>query len=43
MFRSKKATSNYYDEMTSEHFEEWLHDSSMPNIQCTYHVNLNCN
>ena len=28
----KKATGDYHDEMTSEHFEEWFHDSLMPNI-----------
>ena len=32
VFKSKKASSEYHDEMTSEHFEEWLHDSLMPNI-----------
>ena len=32
VFQSKKATGDYHDEMTSEHFEEWLHDSLMPNI-----------
>ena len=32
MFQSKKATGDYHDEMTSEHFEEWFHDSLMPNI-----------
>ena len=32
MFQSKKATDDYHDEMTSEHFEERLHDYSMPNI-----------
>ena len=32
VFQSKKATGDYHDEMTSEHFEEWFHDSLMPNI-----------
>ena len=34
VFQSKKATGDYHDEMTSEHFEEWFHDSFslMPNI-----------
>ena len=31
VFQSKKATGDYHDEMTSEHFEEWFHDSLMPN------------
>ena len=30
--QSKKMTGDYHDEMTSEHFEEWFHDSLMPNI-----------
>ena len=33
MFQSKKATGDYHAEMTSEHFEEWFHDSLIPNIQ----------
>ena len=33
VFQSKKVTGDYHDEMTSEHFEEWFHDSLMPNIQ----------
>ena len=33
VFQSKKATINYHDEMTVQHFEEWFHDVSMPNIQ----------
>ena len=32
VFQSNKATGDYHDEMTSEHFEEWFHDSLMPNI-----------
>ena len=32
VFQSKKATGDYHDEMTSEHFEEWFHDSLLPNI-----------
>ena len=32
VFQSKKATGDYHDEMTSEHFEEWFHDLLMPNI-----------
>ena len=32
VFQSKKATGDYNDEMTSEHFEEWFNDSLMPNI-----------
>ena len=32
VFQSKKATGDYHDEMTSEHFEEWFHDSLMSNI-----------
>ena len=32
VFQSKKAAGDYHDEMTSEHFREWFHDSLMPNI-----------
>ena len=32
VFQSKKATGDYHDEMTSEHFEEWFHDSLLPHI-----------
>ena len=32
VFQSKKTTGDYHDKMTSEHFEEWFHDSLMPNI-----------
>ena len=32
VFQSKKSTGDYHDEMTAEHFEEWFHDSLMPNI-----------
>ena len=35
VFQSKEATGDYHDEMTSEHFEEWFHDSLMPNIPAT--------
>ena len=28
----KKATEYYHDEMTLERFEEWFHESLMPNI-----------
>ena len=31
VFQSKKATGDYHNEMTSEHFEEWCHDSLLPN------------
>ena len=27
VFQSKKATGDYHDEMMSEHFGEWFHDS----------------
>ena len=33
VFQSKKATGDYHDEMTVQHFEEWFHDALMPNIQ----------
>ena len=33
VFQSKKATGDYHDEMTADHFEEWFHDSLLPNIQ----------
>ena len=32
VFQSKKATGDYNDEMTSEYFEEWFHDSLLHNI-----------
>ena len=32
VFQSKKATGDYYNEMPSEYFEKWFHDSLMPNI-----------
>ena len=32
VFQSKKVTGDYHNELTSEHFEEWFHDSLMPNI-----------
>ena len=33
VFQNKKATGDYHDEMTAEHFEEWFHDTLMPNIR----------
>ena len=30
VFQSKKA---YHDEMSAVHFEEWFHDSLIPNLQ----------
>ena len=33
VFQSKKATGDYHDKMTAQHFEEWFHDALMPNIQ----------
>ena len=33
IFRSKKNTGNYHDEMTGEHFEEWFKDKLLPNVQ----------
>ena len=32
IFQSKKDTSDYHDEMTGEHFEEWFRDSLLPNV-----------
>ena len=32
VFQSKKATGDYHNELTSEHFEECFNDSLMPNI-----------
>ena len=32
IFRSKKNTGDYHDEMTGEHFEEWFRDKLLPNI-----------
>ena len=32
VFQSKKATGDYRDEVMSEHFDEWFHDSLFPNI-----------
>ena len=32
VFQSKKVTGDYHDEMMSEHFGEWFHDSLLPNI-----------
>ena len=33
LFQSKKATGDYHDEMSAVHFEEWFHDSLIPNLQ----------
>ena len=33
VIQNKKATGDYHDEMTLQHFEEWFHDALMPNIQ----------
>ena len=33
VFQSKKATGDYHDEMSAVHFEEWFHDSLIPNLQ----------
>ena len=33
IFQSKKATGDYHDEMSAVHFEEWFHDSLIPNLQ----------
>ena len=32
IFKSKKNTGDYHDEMTSEHFEEWFSESLIPNV-----------
>ena len=32
IFRSKKNTGDYHDEMTGEHFEEWFEDKLLPNV-----------
>ena len=32
VFQSKKATGDYHDEMFAVHFEEWFHDSLIPNL-----------
>ena len=48
VFQCKKSTGDYHDEMSAVHFEEWLHDSLIPNLQsnslvvmdnapCAYH------
>ena len=29
VFQSKKSTVDYHDEMTSQHFEEWFHDTTV--------------
>ena len=31
IFRSKKNTGDYHDEMTGDHFEEWFRDKLLPN------------
>ena len=36
VFQSKKATGDYHDEMAAVHFEEWLHDSLIPDLQSNY-------
>ena len=33
VFQSKKATGDYHDDMTVAHFEEWFHNSFLPNLQ----------
>ena len=33
ILKSKRNTSNYHDEMASEHFEEWFSKSLIPNVQ----------
>ena len=33
IFRSKRNTGDYHDEMTAEHFEEWFASSLLPNVQ----------
>ena len=33
VFQSKKATGDYHDEISAVHFEEWFHDSLIPNLQ----------
>ena len=32
IFRSKKNTGDYHDEMTGDHFEEWFRDKLLPNV-----------
>ena len=32
IFKSKRNTGDYHDEMTSEHFEEWFSISLIPNV-----------
>ena len=34
VFQSKKASGDYHDEMMAQHFEEWFHDSLLPNVPC---------
>ena len=33
IFRSKKNTGDYHDEMTAEHFEDWFASKLLPNVQ----------
>ena len=33
IFRSKKNTGDYHDEMTADHFEEWFASTLLPNVQ----------
>ena len=33
VFTSKKSTSDYHDEMNSENFEEWFHDTLLPKLE----------
>ena len=32
IFRSKKNTGDYHDEMTADHFEEWFATKLLPNV-----------
>ena len=32
IFYSKKNAGDYHDEMTGEHFEEWVRDKLLPNL-----------
>ena len=32
-FCERKRTGDYHDEMTAAHFEEWFHNSLLPNLQ----------
>ena len=33
VFTSKKSTGDYHDEMNSENFEEWFHDTLLPKLE----------